>query len=155
MGNLLLLIPGLFSLIEKFIGPMDKAGKGSILTTVLGSNGSVDSIMDAIKGAVGEMDKAREDELKAEVSMLVSQADLNKQNSQSEHAFVRDWRPALAWGLVILVLVHLGTAEFYNLYCMFKGYALAPLDTLTVTLMFGILGLHISTRTLEKVTGRK
>lgn len=155
MGSILLILPGLFELLEKVVGPLLAEHKGSIISSILGSNGTLEDIMSAISGTLKDVESEKLEEIKAEVATLLAQTEINKIEAASNDFLSRDWRPMLAWGVSILILLHLSVAEGYNIYCMVKGYALAPLDTITVSLMFGILGLHIGAKTIESVNSNQ
>lgn len=148
--NFLLLIPGIFELLEKIVGPLMSSTKGSIISGLLGSNGTIGGIMEAITGVLGNIEQEKIVEITAQVNTLLAQSQVNQIDAKANSIW---HRPALVleWGLVIIILYHLGLAEVSNSISFFHGYSLAPLDNLTAGLMFGLLGLYRGAKALETV----
>ena len=145
-----MIIPGLFELLEKVIGPLISTQKSSIIAEVLGSDGSSGGIIGAIEGTLGQIEDVKKIALKGEIDTLLKQAELNI-DIPGESLFYKGWRPFLAWGLSIVVLAHLSIAEVCNLIGWYHGGNLAPMDSITTALLFGLLGLYMGARTIEKV----
>ena len=151
-----MLIPGLFTLLEKVIGPLlTSESKTSITGKIFGMAASLSSggILTAIESVVGNIESQQRIELQAQIQTLLGQCTVDQIEANSDTFFKYGWRPFLAWGLSVLVIIHLTIAEIANVLHMI-GYSpgsIAPMDTLTTTLIFGLLGLYMSARTIEKV----
>lgn len=148
-------IPGLFSILEKIIGPLFEGHAASIAAKVMGISGNptVQGILSIIEGTVGQLENQQKLELEAEIQTLLTQSQIDLVEAQSPSFFHGGWRPALAWGLTAIIISHLTLAEGFNI-AIALGYSvgtLAPLDSITLSLMFGLLGLYMGARTIEKV----
>lgn len=156
--NFLMIIPGIFELLEKIIGPVLSATANSTSTITRGllglvGNPSVGGILGVIEGAVGKLQDEQIVEIKAQLQVLLAQIDLNKTEEVSTSFFKSGWRPALCWSLAIITSVHFAVAEAFNIAIAF-GYSvgvLAPLDSATLLFIGSVLGIYMSARTVEKV----
>ena len=86
------------------------------------------------------------------------QTDINQEEAKSYNAFVSGGRPAMMWTGVIgcfyqWLVVPLGSF----VYTLYTGHALAVqppvMDPNLMLMMSGLLGVHIVTRTAEKIKG--
>lgn len=151
-----MLIPGLFTLLEKVVGPMlTSDARSSILSKVFGGGfgGTASSLMDIITGTLGKLEDEKIVELKGELETLLANCQIDQTEAKSERFLNWGWRPCFAWGLSIIILFHLATAELANVLHMI-GYnpgTLAPLDNMTLLIMSGLLGIYMGARTVEKV----
>lgn len=157
MLGILSIIPGIFSIIENIIGPIFSAThKSSILSSIFsgGWDGSSGGLMGIIQNTITGIEAPQLAEIKAQVETLLAQSAINQVDAKSESFLNRGWRPTFAWGLVIIILFHLGLLELGNILSMFQIYTvgqMAPLDTLTTAFMFGLLGIYTKCRTDEKL----
>lgn len=155
--NFLMLIPGIFSLLEKIIGPLIFSQKSSISSGVISaimSGQGLEGILKAIQGVTGTIENAKLEELKIQLDSLLAQCKINEIEAASDSRFKSWWRPFLCWGLGINIVAHSTIITLIDILQLF-GYnppTLTPLDTITLTLMSGVLGLGIATRTIEKYT---
>jgi|ERR1700733_5299355 len=151
--NLLLLIPGLFTLLDRVIGPLFTNSHRGAITSALfsgGFTGTLDSLMSIITGTIGQLESAKIAEIRAQAAILISQAQI-EQIDAAKGDFFNFTREMLAFGLSVLVLVHLTIAEIYNLFELYLGQPLAPMDTMTTILLCGLLGIYMGSKTVETV----
>lgn len=150
--NFLMLIPGLFAILEKFVGPMIAGHASSIASKIMGLGSSIDSssILGVLESTMGQIESVQKLEIKAELDTLLAQCAI-QQVAESNPSFFRSGcRDTLEWGLSIVVLIHLIIVEAANIHALISGGVLSPLDTLTTTLLMGLLGLYGAAKTIEK-----
>lgn len=153
--NFLMLIPGLFELLEKLVGPaLTSVGKSSIITSIFGGawDGTAGGLTNIVAGVIGGLQNEKVEEIKAQVASLLAQAQIN--DKEPEVFFYRGWRPCLAWALSIIVATHLFLLELGNILSMFNITTvgqMAPLDNMTLILLTSLLGIYMGARTVEKV----
>jgi hypothetical protein len=159
MTLFLTLLPSLFGLITRVLGnTFTEIHRSSIIDGILGlgSNLSSNSVMGVIKSVLGNIEDSQLLEIKAHVETLLAQVDAY--NKSPEGFLNKGWRPTLAWGLSVIVLFHLSFCELLNVLAAFNIYtpgSIAPLNTITVTLIFGLLGIYTAARTVEKVNSNQ
>lgn len=152
--NFFMLIPGIFTFLEKIVGPLLPAVKGSIVSSVLGSDGTHTGIMGAIQGVLGDIENEKVAAINEELKTLLGQIELNKlEESKDSKTFTP--RTTFFWALAGVMIYHLAFAELANTVAWFHGAPFAPLDTLTVSLMFGLLGIYHVGKTIEKVNSNQ
>lgn len=155
----LALIPGIFTVLDRIIGPILSSGAGqSVLGAVVGHLASksptAQGLLEAIEGVTGKLADTQRLELQNEFQLLMAQIDVNKtEESKDSKTFTP--RTTLFWGLSLITLVHLLIAEIANILCLFNGTPLAPMDNITVIFLGGMLGLYHITKTVEKVNSNQ
>lgn len=159
MSVFLTLLPTLFTFISNIIGSgFTAVHQSGIVSGILslGSNLTSDGIMGVIKSVLGNVEDAQLLEIKAHVDTLLEQSKIYETSPES--FFYKGWRPTLAWMLVGVIGFHLTFCELLNVLSAFNIYTpgtIAPLNTITVTLIFGLLGLYMGARTVEKVNSNQ
>lgn len=150
--NFLMLIPGIFELLEKIVGPLLSSQKGSIVSSILAGSPTAQGVIGAIEGVIGNLESSKQAEFKAQLETLLAQSHTNDIEAQSEHFFNSGWRPFLAWGLGLNIVAHATIISFIDVLQLF-GYnppLLTPIDTITLSLMTSLLGIYMTARTVEK-----
>jgi len=150
--NVLMILPGLFSLLEKVVGPLLEGHAASIASKVigLGSGASPGGILGAVEGVVGTIAADKKIELMGEIKTLLAQAQLQDIDSNKESFFRWGCRDSLEWALSIIVVTHLAIIESYNILALLHGGTFQPLDSLTTALLGGLLGLYGVGKVAEK-----
>ena len=155
----LAIIPGVFAVLEKIIGPVLSSTAGqSILGAVIGhlssNSPTVNGLLTAIEGVMGKLEDTKRLELQNEFNLLMSQIEVDKvEESKDSKTFTP--RTTLFWGLSLITLVHLVIAELANILCLIHGQPLAPMDNITIIFLGGMLGLYHVTKTIEKVNSNQ
>lgn len=148
-----MLIPGIFTFLDRILGPLFSVSKDAVeigLKTI--KNPTISSIFSVIEGSIASMTDAQKMEIKGEIATLLAQSGIDDDDAKSEHWIQYAWRPFLAWGLSVNIVAHATIITIIDVLELF-GYnppALTPIDTVTLTLMCGLLGLYMSARTIEK-----
>ena len=153
--SFLMLIPGIFELLEKIIGPIITGSGIPILKMLATSGGTTTGIVSGLQGLIGNIESTKLAELKIELDSMLANVEVDKVEGAEESSFKSCWRPFLAWGLSIITLVHLTIAEVSNVISLIHGGTLAPMDTLDGILLCGLLGIYIGARTIEKVNSNQ
>lgn len=151
---ILSLLPALFGLVSSIFGSITSEHKTSIISSIIGGgfDGTAGSLVNIVEGAIGKIEDEKRLELQAQIQTLLAQSQINVAEV-SQGFYQSGWRPFLAWALSIIVALHLSIAEIFNVLHTL-GYitgVLAPMDTITLTLITGLLGLYMGARTVEKV----
>lgn len=154
--NLLLLLPGLFTLLEKVVGPMLAGNSGSIAQKImgLGSGATLSGVMGVITGTLGNLEDTKRIEIQAELGLLMEQCKINETDATSSDSFYyKGARPFIFWGFGIITLFHCLMAEMYN-NLIAIGYNvghLAPMDNMAWYMLGGLAGIWAISRGIEKV----
>lgn len=147
-----MILPGLFELLEKIVGPLLIPQKTSIISGLLGSDGTAGGIMGVIGGVLGKMEDEKVAEIKAQVEVLLAQVQSNELQMESKSSFWRNPRLFFEWILVAIGTIHFSFCEIINIAYAYKnGVALAPLDTATLFFMGSMLGIYVTAKTVESV----
>lgn len=157
MLPMLLTIMSIFDIAVKYVGPIVTSSKHTMLSGILGAitdGKGATGIIGIIESVIGKIEDAKKQEMSTEIAALLAQTEIDKIEAK-EAFFDRGWRPALAWGLSIITVVHLVIAEFSNLLALYHGSSLAPMDTMTTILLTGLLGIYMTARTVEKVNSNQ
>lgn len=155
----LAIIPAIFELLEKIIGPMVTGGASKIATGLLGisSNPTVEGIMSVITGTVGQLENEKIVQIKAGVQILLAQVQLAEDDNKSGSVFAH-WHSLFCYGMTVITLSHFGLAELFNilisLNCPHIG-VLAPMDTATLSFIGLVLGGTMLGKTAENVNSNK
>lgn len=89
-------------------------------------------------------------------SERIAQLDVNAVEAASPSVYVAGWRPAVGWCCVGALAIDYIVAPLLGWACLVFGVVLPPLpqfDSIMSQLLFGVLGLTIGARTVEKVQG--
>lgn len=147
-------LPGLFTLLDRVLGPLfSSVTKSSVLTSVL-SGGGLAGVLAAIEGSVGKLENAQIEQIKAGIAELEAQTSVIKSDTESKSLF-SSWHAMFCWGMSIITLSHFAVAEVFNIMIAlgFGDYVgrLAPMDTATLAFIGGVLGLTMAGKTVERV----
>lgn len=154
--NFLLLLPGLFTLLEKVVGPMMEGQAGSIASKVMALGNSVSSsgIMSAIQSVIGNINDQQRLELNAELQVLLANCAINQtEASSNESFFYKGPRPTAFWVFLGLAGIHCAFAESFNILHAL-GYQvglMAPMDNMAWYMLGGLAGIWAIGRSVEKV----
>lgn len=151
--NFLMLIPGLFTVLDRVLGPLFTSGAASsIVSGIVGgkTGGTLGGLLGLVEGAVGKIEDSQLAEIKAEMETLLAQQQLNTIDAVSPSFFRNGCRDTLEWGLSIIVLIHCGLVETFNILALLNGGTLQPLDTMTTFILMGLLGIYATTKTIER-----
>lgn len=129
----------------------------------------IGSIVQGITGLVSKWipDKTQEEQnafvleltqVQADIAASQSQLDINKVEAANPSVFVSGARPGLMWvGIAGVAYQWLVAPLGTFLYTMFVGHGLpAPLPVMDgdmIMMLSGLMGLHIGSRTFEKIKG--
>lgn len=156
---LLMLIPGIFSILDRIIGPILSSSTGQgVLGAVIGHLASksptAQGLLEAIEGVTGKLEDSKRLDLQNEFQLLMAQIDVDKtEESKDSKTFTP--RTTLFWGLSLITLAHLLIAEVANILALLHGLPLAPMDNITTIFLGGMLGLYHVTKTIEKVNSNQ
>lgn len=155
---ILALLPAILGLTTAIVGPLLESHKNSIISQILGGgfDGTVGSIINIIESVIGKMDDLKRAELQAQVATLLAQAELNKIDAQSDHFIQWAWRPLLAWGLGVNIVLHytvVNIIDILNGLLRLNLHQIAPMDPMALTLMTGLLGIYMAARSFDKKNG--
>lgn len=151
-----MLVPGIFELLEKVIGPMlTSTAASSIAKGVigLGSSASASGVLGVIEGAVGKLEDAKVTQIHDELQTLLAQCQLIQSDSKSG-SIVGNWHAVFCFGMSVICLTHFAVAELFNILVSLHVSnigLIAPLDTAALAFMGGVLGVGIGCKTVEKV----
>jgi hypothetical protein len=149
----LALIPGLFTLLDRVLGPLfTDVTKSSVVTSIF-SSGSLGGVLGVLTKSLGSIESAKIEEIKAGIAELEAQAGMEEKDVDSKSIFA-SWHAMFCWGMSIILLVHFASAELLNQLVAWHVASvglLAPLDTATLTIACLILGGSMAGKTVEKV----
>lgn len=94
--------------------------------------------------------------LAADTDLAKGQLEINKIEAGSENLFVSGWRPAIGWCCAAALFYHsmLQPLVAFILANMGRTVVLPAFDMVTLSsLLFGLLGLGGTMRTIEKIKG--
>lgn len=150
-----MIIPGLFELLEKVVGPLFTSGaKTSIVSGLVGS-AVKDSggLMGIITGALGKLEDAKVAEIKAGVEILLAQTQVIQSDTNSKSIF-SSWHAIFCFGMTFITLTHFAVAEAFNILVAlhFDNVGIiAPMDTATLFFIGSVLGITMAGKTVERV----
>lgn len=155
--NFFMLIPGIFELCEKILGPvLSTASAASSVVKAVATNPTVSGIMSGIEKAVGSVTDAQRLQIQGELQTLLAQAQLDSQESAKSSFFYSGPRPTLFWGLVASLLMSVLVEPSINYILGFFGISgPAPfvLSPIVITLLSSLCGIFMVGRTVEKING--
>jgi hypothetical protein len=151
-------IGGILSFIESLIGVITPATRSTLGTGILGSivgGGGVTGVMGVITSVLGNLENEKVELIKSNLEVALAQIDENNKEESKANFFMSGWRPTLAWGLTIVVVMHCSIIEIINILGVFglPRVLVNPLDTITVSMITGLLGMYGISRTVEKYNG--
>jgi hypothetical protein len=159
MGPLALIIPAIMWTFEHIVGPITnevtKTGILGELESLAVNSGLGKNILSIFQQHMSDASEAQKQEFQLKLNSMLGQIQLDTVEAQSEHFFDRGWRPFLAWGLSINVILHLSILSLANILRM-VGYnipTLTPMDSITLALLTSLLGIYMGARTVEKTKG--
>lgn len=162
MGSFLLLIPGIFELLEKVIGPLITTNSVPILTSITSHLGSgkvkdmATGIIGDLEGVVGQITDEKKLELKTQLDSILGQVDIDKLEAVSESRFDSGWRPFIGWvcGLALAMSILVEPTVNY-LAGWFNTIAppIFELSPIVMSLICGLCGIYMIGRTAEKKAG--
>ena len=152
------IIGGILSFIESLVGVIAPAARSTLGSGILGSiigGGGVNGVMGVITSVLGNLENEKVELIKSNLTIALAQVDANNKEEASPSFFMRGWRPTLAWGLTITVVLHCTIIEIINLLGIFglPRLLVMPLDTITVSMITALLGMYGVARTVEKYNG--
>lgn len=160
MPAILMLIPTIWSVLERVLGPVvsNTSGLfGSVISAVI-SSPTVGSIIKAVETSIGTLEDTKKTELQAQLEIALGQIDLDKIDAQSNRFIQWGWRPCFAWGIGLNIILHYSVVNIVDiLNSLFHlGISQIPqMDNMALALMTGILGLYMGARTVEKTANRR
>lgn len=144
--NFLLLIPGLFTLLEKCLGPiLTMTHKSSIITSIIGGfDGSSSGLMGIIEGAIGKIEDQKKLELQAEVETLLAQSKIEEIEAQSPHFLAWAARPCFEWIILLNIGFHYTLVSAIDTYNFFMGTTdtVHALDPMALAICLSLLGIY-------------
>lgn len=152
-----MLIPGIFTVLEKIVGPVLEVVKpslGSNIIASLMSGKGVRGVISAIEGSLGKLDDIKKAQLEAELQTMLGNIEVDKIEATSKSRFDSGWRPYLAWGVstALLMSILLEPTIRWVMGCF--GLELPvpfELSPLVIGVLSSLLGTHIVSRTVEKL----
>lgn len=152
----LMLIPGIFTLFDRVLGPMLSGSSGALgaVTKVLtGGDATGSSIISAVEGIIGGIDATKKQELINELDSMLANVEVDKLETSPNSKFTP--RVAFEWALGTIVCVHFAFGEALNIWNVCHGMGFAPIDNMTLIFLGGLLGIYATTKTVEKMTANQ
>jgi hypothetical protein len=151
------LLPAIWALVEHVGGfaldAVTKTGLGAKIATVASSSSWGKDIVSVLGSLGTTIDDTKKQELINQLQSLHDQSLVDIEEDKSSHGFQANWRPFVAWGMSLTVVLHCFITETINILHV-VGVDIAqiqPMDTITFSLMAGLLGLYMGAHTLEKI----
>lgn len=142
---------------HKVFGALEPTA-ATIIASELGqlskSSTLVNDVLSIFQKHVSEVSEEKAQQFKLELESLLGQIDLDKIDEQSTSLYKSGWRPYLAWGLASALLMSVLVEPTINYMCGFFGIhtpEVFQLSPIVLTILSGLLGLHITARSVEKI----
>lgn len=160
--NFLMLVPGIFEVLEKIIGPLITSNSVPILASITGHlvSGKVkdmaSGILGDLEGVVGQVTDEKKLLIKTQLDSILGQIQIDTVEAQSESRFDSGWRPFIGWvcGLALAMSILVEPTVNY-LAGWFNTIAppIFELSPIVMSLICGLCGIYVIGRTVEKKSG--
>lgn len=156
MLPLLALIPGLLWTGAKFVGPILESHSSQLLpllTNILSNSPTGKKIVAAFESVMGSIDEQKKQEFTLELDSMLGQIELDKQESISESSFKSCWRPFIAWGMGINIVLHYTIVNMIDIVSTLfhtQINQVPQMDNMALAIISGLLGLYMVARSADK-----
>ena len=125
---------------------------GTIASKIMGAGADLSSsgILGIIEGTIGQLESEKKLEIQAELDTLLAEAKIDEEDNKSPSFFRSGCRDSIEWGVGIVFIYHAALVEIANTCAWIHGGTINPLDTLTATILGGLLGIYGISKCTEK-----